>query len=160
RKGETDARRKREEISIDRLRRYTSTPSRTTSAPPRPAAKTSAASSPPTPTTSSLSNSQPVRPKEPLRRRRGRQRRLRRPLLRRPARPRVPHLQPLRWVPESDQGDGEQQGDDHALLHLRQGVIVAADSRASMGGYTSLIPTCGTMACGAADCQFWHRNLG
>ncbi|XP_037424127.1 uncharacterized protein LOC119288649 [Triticum dicoccoides] len=72
--------------------------------------------------------------------RRGRQRRLRWPLLRRhrrPTRPRVPHLQPLRWVPEGDQGDGEQQEwDEHALLHLRQGVIVAADSRASMGGYT------------------------
>uniref|UniRef100_A0A453IPF7 Uncharacterized protein n=1 Tax=Aegilops tauschii subsp. strangulata TaxID=200361 RepID=A0A453IPF7_AEGTS len=46
-----------------RLRRYTSTPSRSTSAPPRPVAKTSAASSPPTPTTRSPSNSQPVRPR-------------------------------------------------------------------------------------------------
>ncbi|GJN04197.1 hypothetical protein PR202_ga21722 [Eleusine coracana subsp. coracana] len=51
-----------------------------------------------------------------------------------------------------------------------RGVIVAADSRASMGGYISSQTVrkiieinpymLGTMAGGAADCQFWHRNLG
>ncbi|KAG6420450.1 hypothetical protein SASPL_116978 [Salvia splendens] len=70
---------------------------------------------------------------------------------------------------------------------FKHGVMVAADSRASMGGY--ILPyelwNClykillnfaasqsvkkiieinpymlGTMAGGAADCQFWHRNLG
>jgi 20S proteasome subunit beta 5 len=51
-----------------------------------------------------------------------------------------------------------------------KGVIVAADSRASMGGYISSQTVrkiieinpymLGTMAGGAADCQFWHRNLG
>ncbi|KAG6757248.1 hypothetical protein POTOM_037555 [Populus tomentosa] len=76
---------------------------------------------------------------------------------------------------------------------FKEGVIVAADSRASMGGYICmfihlfvwikfwfivLLNVCGeasqsvkkiieinpymlgTMAGGAADCQFWHRNLG
>ncbi|EFH66242.1 hypothetical protein ARALYDRAFT_888660 [Arabidopsis lyrata subsp. lyrata] len=48
--------------------------------------------------------------------------------------------------------------------------MVAADSRASMGGYISSQSVkkiieinpymLGTMAGGAADCQFWHRNLG
>ena len=47
----------------------------------------------------------------------------------------------VRWVPEGDQGDGErQEGGDHALLHLRQDVIVAAGSWASMGGYTRESP--------------------
>ncbi|KAB5545179.1 hypothetical protein DKX38_013291 [Salix brachista] len=53
---------------------------------------------------------------------------------------------------------------------FKDGVIVAADSRASMGGYISSQSVkkiieinpymLGTMAGGAADCQFWHRNLG
>ncbi|XP_073032722.1 proteasome subunit beta type-5-B-like [Primulina huaijiensis] len=53
---------------------------------------------------------------------------------------------------------------------FREGVMVAADSRASMGGYISSQSVkkiieinpymLGTMAGGAADCQFWHRNLG
>ncbi|CAL9146887.1 unnamed protein product [Musa hybrid cultivar] len=67
---------------------------------------------------------------------------------------------------------------------LKNGVIVAADSRAGMGGYipsSTVVRHCsfghrlllplpsstainpymlGTMAGGAADCQFWHRNLG
>ncbi|KAJ8447753.1 hypothetical protein Cgig2_015116 [Carnegiea gigantea] len=53
---------------------------------------------------------------------------------------------------------------------FKHGVIVAADSRASMGGYISSQSVkkiieinpymLGTMAGGAADCQFWHRNLG
>ncbi|CAH9132062.1 unnamed protein product [Cuscuta epithymum] len=52
---------------------------------------------------------------------------------------------------------------------FKDGVIVAADSRASMGGYISSQSVkkiieinpymLGTMAGGAADCQFWHRNL-
>ncbi|KAM7261859.1 hypothetical protein ACFE04_020936 [Oxalis oulophora] len=52
----------------------------------------------------------------------------------------------------------------------QDGVIVASDSRASMGGYISsqsvkkiieINPNMlGTMGCGAADCQFWHMNLG
>ncbi|EXC06139.1 Proteasome subunit beta type-5 [Morus notabilis] len=53
---------------------------------------------------------------------------------------------------------------------FKEGVMVAADSRASMGGYISSQSVkkiieinpymLGTMAGGAADCQFWHRNLG
>ncbi|KAF6161433.1 hypothetical protein GIB67_009312 [Kingdonia uniflora] len=64
---------------------------------------------------------------------------------------------------------------------FKEGVMVAADSRASMGGYICMHLTIyvlqfasqsvkkiieinpymlGTMAGGAADCQFWHRNLG
>ena len=53
---------------------------------------------------------------------------------------------------------------------FKEGVIVAADSRASMGGYISSQSVkkiieinpymIGTMAGGAADCQFWHRHLG
>ncbi|KAL3677956.1 hypothetical protein R1sor_020912 [Riccia sorocarpa] len=53
---------------------------------------------------------------------------------------------------------------------FKEGVIVAADSRASMGNYISsqnvkkileINPyLLGTMAGGAADCQFWQRNLG
>ncbi|RXH85494.1 hypothetical protein DVH24_009315 [Malus domestica] len=53
---------------------------------------------------------------------------------------------------------------------FKDGVMVAADSRASMGGYISSQSVkkiieinpymLGTMAGGAADCQFWHRNLG
>ena len=50
------------------------------------------------------------------------------------------------------------------------GVIIAVDSRASMGTYISSQTVkkvieinpflLGTMAGGAADCQFWQRNLG
>jgi len=50
------------------------------------------------------------------------------------------------------------------------GVIVAVDSRASMGSYISSQTVkkvieinpfmLGTLAGGAADCQFWQRNLG
>jgi len=50
------------------------------------------------------------------------------------------------------------------------GVIIAVDSRASMGPYVSSQTVkkvieinphlLGTMAGGAADCQFWQRNLG
>ncbi|KAJ7957593.1 Proteasome subunit beta [Quillaja saponaria] len=53
---------------------------------------------------------------------------------------------------------------------FKDGIVVAADSRASMGGYISSHSVkktieinpymLGTMAGGAADCQFWHRNLG
>ncbi|KAI4343629.1 hypothetical protein L6164_010957 [Bauhinia variegata] len=53
---------------------------------------------------------------------------------------------------------------------FKEGVMVACDSRASMGGYISSQSVkkiieinpymLGTMAGGAADCQFWHRNLG
>nr|ACU51028.1 20S proteasome beta5 subunit [Conocephalum conicum] len=53
---------------------------------------------------------------------------------------------------------------------FKEGVIVAADSRASMGNYISSQDVkkileinpylLGTMAGGAADCQFWQRNLG
>ncbi|KAF8399926.1 hypothetical protein HHK36_015797 [Tetracentron sinense] len=66
---------------------------------------------------------------------------------------------------------------------FKEGVMVAADSRASMGGYICMFLflfflfdhissqsvkkiieinpyMLGTMAGGAADCQFWHRNLG
>jgi 20S proteasome subunit beta 5 len=50
------------------------------------------------------------------------------------------------------------------------GVIIAVDSRASMGGYiaSQTVQKCipitpyllGTMAGGAADCQYWERVLG
>ncbi|CAK0786211.1 Proteasome subunit beta type-5-B [Coccomyxa viridis] len=53
---------------------------------------------------------------------------------------------------------------------FKQGVIIAVDSRASMGSYISSQTVkkvieinpylLGTMAGGAADCQFWQRNLG
>uniref|UniRef100_A0A7S0RES2 Proteasome subunit beta n=1 Tax=Pyramimonas obovata TaxID=1411642 RepID=A0A7S0RES2_9CHLO len=53
---------------------------------------------------------------------------------------------------------------------FKGGVIVAVDSRASMGPYISSQTVkkvieinphlLGTMAGGAADCQFWQRNLG
>ncbi|KAL8498639.1 hypothetical protein ACS0TY_021834 [Phlomoides rotata] len=53
---------------------------------------------------------------------------------------------------------------------FKESVMVAADSRASMGGYISSQSVkkiieinpymLGTMAGGAADYQFWHRNLG
>jgi 20S proteasome subunit beta 5 len=53
---------------------------------------------------------------------------------------------------------------------FKEGVIVAVDSRASMGSYISSQTVkkvieinpflLGTMAGGAADCQFWQRNLG
>jgi 20S proteasome subunit beta 5 len=53
---------------------------------------------------------------------------------------------------------------------FEHGVIVAVDSRASMGPYISSQTVkkvieinpylLGTMAGGAADCQFWQRNLG
>ncbi|KAM0928121.1 hypothetical protein ACQ4PT_002283 [Festuca glaucescens] len=76
--------------------------------------------------------------------------------------------------------DGFQKATKEMLNHKKgttmlafifdKGVIVAADSRASMGGYISsqivrkiieINPyMLGTMAGGAADCQFWHRNLG
>eukprot|EP00244_Chara_vulgaris_P011529 TRINITY_DN5748_c0_g2_i2.p1 TRINITY_DN5748_c0_g2~~TRINITY_DN5748_c0_g2_i2.p1 ORF type:complete len:289 (+),score=47.38 TRINITY_DN5748_c0_g2_i2:310-1176(+) len=52
----------------------------------------------------------------------------------------------------------------------KDGVVVAVDSRASMGPYISSQTVkkvieinpylLGTMAGGAADCQFWQRNLG
>jgi 20S proteasome subunit beta 5 len=53
---------------------------------------------------------------------------------------------------------------------FQHGVIIAVDSRATMGSYVSsqmvkkvieINPfLLGTMAGGAADCQFWERNLG
>jgi 20S proteasome subunit beta 5 len=53
---------------------------------------------------------------------------------------------------------------------FEHGVVVAVDSRASMGPYISSQTVkkvieinpylLGTMAGGAADCQFWQRNLG
>mmetsp|Transcript_39 Transcript_39/g.127 ORF Transcript_39/g.127 Transcript_39/m.127 type:complete len:281 (+) Transcript_39:260-1102(+) len=53
---------------------------------------------------------------------------------------------------------------------FKEGIIVAVDSRASMGSYISSQTVkkvieinpflLGTMAGGAADCQFWQRNLG
>ncbi|EFJ04804.1 hypothetical protein SELMODRAFT_272351 [Selaginella moellendorffii] len=55
-------------------------------------------------------------------------------------------------------------------FEFQGGIIVAADSRASMGQYISSQSVkkileinpylLGTMAGGAADCQFWQRNLG
>jgi len=53
---------------------------------------------------------------------------------------------------------------------FKHGVIIAVDSRASMGSYvgSQTVKKCieitpyllGTMAGGAADCQFWERHLG
>lgn len=53
---------------------------------------------------------------------------------------------------------------------FQHGVIIAVDSRATMGSYISSQTVkkvieinrylLGTMAGGAADCQFWQRNLG
>ncbi|KAG1679291.1 hypothetical protein FOA52_009321 [Chlamydomonas sp. UWO 241] len=53
---------------------------------------------------------------------------------------------------------------------FKHGVIIAVDSRATMGSYISSQTVkkvieinpflLGTMAGGAADCQFWQRNLG
>ena len=53
---------------------------------------------------------------------------------------------------------------------FEHGVIIAVDSRATMGAYISSQTVkkvieinpflLGTMAGGAADCQFWQRNLG
>ena len=52
---------------------------------------------------------------------------------------------------------------------FQHGVVIAVDSRASMGSYIGsgtvkkVIPISpfllGTMAGGAADCSFWERNL-
>ncbi|KAJ3694376.1 hypothetical protein LUZ60_009856 [Juncus effusus] len=82
--------------------------------------------------------------------------------------------------PDVDQFDKFQAEAKQMVKHAKgtttlafifnEGVIVAADSRASMGGYISSQSVrkiieinpymLGTMAGGAADCQFWHRNLG
>ncbi|KAL6750876.1 nucleophile aminohydrolase [Haematococcus lacustris] len=53
---------------------------------------------------------------------------------------------------------------------FKHGIIIAVDSRATMGSYISSQTVkkvieinpflLGTMAGGAADCQFWERNLG
>ena len=53
---------------------------------------------------------------------------------------------------------------------FKGGVLIAVDSRASQGSYIASQTVykvieinpflLGTMAGGAADCQFWERNLG
>ncbi|XP_004144192.1 proteasome subunit beta type-5 [Cucumis sativus] len=83
-------------------------------------------------------------------------------------------------IPNSSDFDGFQKdaiqmvkpakGTTTLAFIFKEGVMVAADSRASMGGYISSQSVkkiieinpymLGTMAGGAADCQFWHRNLG
>ncbi|AEE28966.1 Proteasome subunit beta type-5-B [Arabidopsis thaliana] len=107
-------------------------------------------------------------------------------------------------LPRTKEFDGFQKKAKDMLKHakgtttlafiFKGGVMVAADSRASMGGYISVSSLknssknmhpfdivdfgrnttsqsvkkiieinpymLGTMAGGAADCQFWHRNLG
>ncbi|EEF47497.1 proteasome subunit beta type 5,8, putative [Ricinus communis] len=83
-------------------------------------------------------------------------------------------------LPVTSDFDGFQSEAKQTLKHakgtttlafiFKEGVMVAADSRASMGGYISSQSVkkiieinpymLGTMAGGAADCQFWHRNLG
>ncbi|KAL6606179.1 hypothetical protein ACP70R_041832 [Stipagrostis hirtigluma subsp. patula] len=87
---------------------------------------------------------------------------------------------PAMELPTCDDFDGFQAETKDMVKNKRgtttlafifdKGVIVAADSRASMGGYISSQTVrkiieinpymLGTMAGGAADCQFWHRNLG
>ncbi|KAI4382520.1 hypothetical protein MLD38_008473 [Melastoma candidum] len=87
---------------------------------------------------------------------------------------------PAFQVPEVADFDGFQKaavqmvkpakGTTTLAFIFKEGVMVAADSRASMGGYISSQSVkkiieinpylLGTMAGGAADCQFWHRNLG
>eukprot|EP00249_Psilotum_nudum_P006784 c20056_g1_i1 orf=375-1202(-) len=62
------------------------------------------------------------------------------------------------------------KGTTTLAFKFMHGLIVACDSRASMGPYISSQSVkkiieinpymLGTMAGGAADCQFWHRNLG
>eukprot|EP00250_Pteridium_aquilinum_P007726 c17391_g1_i1 orf=140-970(+) len=62
------------------------------------------------------------------------------------------------------------KGTTTLAFKFKHGIIVACDSRASMGGYISSQSVkkileinpylLGTMAGGAADCQFWQRNLG
>eukprot|EP00246_Nothoceros_aenigmaticus_P008988 TRINITY_DN24268_c0_g1_i1.p1 TRINITY_DN24268_c0_g1~~TRINITY_DN24268_c0_g1_i1.p1 ORF type:complete len:276 (+),score=40.75 TRINITY_DN24268_c0_g1_i1:205-1032(+) len=62
------------------------------------------------------------------------------------------------------------KGTTTLAFEFEHGIIVAADSRASMGTYISSQSVkkileinpylLGTMAGGAADCQFWQRNLG
>ncbi|VFQ93263.1 unnamed protein product [Cuscuta campestris] len=90
--------------------------------------------------------------------------------------PRAPSFQ----IPNATDFDGFQKkaiqmvkpakGTTTLAFIFKDGVMVAADSRASMGGYISSQSVkkiieinpymLGTMAGGAADCQFWHRNLG
>ncbi|CAG9467352.1 unnamed protein product [Pedinophyceae sp. YPF-701] len=63
-----------------------------------------------------------------------------------------------------------QHGTTTLSFIFQGGIIVAVDSRASMGTYISSQTVkkvieinpflLGTMAGGAADCQFWQRNLG
>ncbi|KAL4360343.1 hypothetical protein AHAS_Ahas08G0167900 [Arachis hypogaea] len=74
------------------------------------------------------------------------------------------------FVKEAIQMVKPAKGTTTLAFIFKDGVIVAADSRASMGGYISSQSVkkiieinpymLGTMAGGAADCQFWHRNLG
>ncbi|AES72343.1 putative proteasome endopeptidase complex [Medicago truncatula] len=74
------------------------------------------------------------------------------------------------FVKETIQMVKPAKGTTTLAFIFKEGVMVAADSRASMGGYISSQSVkkiieinpymLGTMAGGAADCQFWHRNLG
>ncbi|RZC69997.1 hypothetical protein C5167_033128 [Papaver somniferum] len=74
------------------------------------------------------------------------------------------------WQKKSVQMVKPARGTTTLAFIFKEGVMVAADSRASMGGYISSQSVkkiieinpymLGTMAGGAADCQFWHRNLG
>ncbi|XLR36660.1 hypothetical protein HN51_046010 [Arachis hypogaea] len=76
------------------------------------------------------------------------------------------------FVKEAIQMVKPAKGTTTLAFIFKDGVIVAADSRASMGGYIYVTSQSvkkiieinpymlGTMAGGAADCQFWHRNLG
>lgn len=97
-----------------------------------------------------------------------------------PGRPAVPTLQECPPDAPRAQLDGFQRdavnlvqpahGTTTLAFLFEHGVIVAVDSRASMGPYISSQTVkkvieinpylLGTMAGGAADCQFWQRNLG
>eukprot|EP00468_Gymnochlora_sp_CCMP2014_P013123 CAMPEP_0167754572 /NCGR_PEP_ID=MMETSP0110_2-20121227/8341_1 /TAXON_ID=629695 /ORGANISM="Gymnochlora sp., Strain CCMP2014" /LENGTH=295 /DNA_ID=CAMNT_0007640459 /DNA_START=32 /DNA_END=919 /DNA_ORIENTATION=+ len=74
-----------------------------------------------------------------------------------------------RYVSEANENIKFSHGTTTLAFVFQGGVLVAADSRASMGSYIGsgtvkkIIPIhkhlIGTMAGGAADCSFWERNL-
>jgi len=80
---------------------------------------------------------------------------------------------PPKAIPQADADklrDAVEKGTTTLAFVFGEGIIVAVDSRASMGSYIGSQTVqkvleindylLGTMAGGAADCQFWERNLG
>lgn len=82
----------------------------------------------------------------------------------------LPAPVPRSLVPVPDLARLVKKGTTTVGLLCRDGVVLAADSRASLGNYVAsasvqkIMPIserlAGTMAGGAADCQFWVRWLG